>query len=340
MDTTHELAELAISAAILDAVAVPVVVYDRELRFAYANPAFCRSVHKRPEDMIGRHVADVFPEAPERMGRMRERMDLVLAGEASELMELPYNIPTPDGRMKERYWRSTMRPLFGADGKVTHIVQSGEDVTEEVLLRKQRDVISAELEHRVLNSLAMAGSLAMVIGQSTPNVEAFIESFTDRLDAMGRNLTMISDHEWTGLPLRTVIEAELAQVVLAGDARVSLEGPDVMLTMRVARWTALLAHELVKNAVRHGCFSVPGGTLRVMWSLEGQRLSAEWVETGRRIEGPPTRQGFGTQMLSLMPEMKFERTFREDGLSLRFSAESATFTLIEPDSQRAPGDLK
>lgn len=316
--------------AILAGVAAPVVVYDRAMRFAYANAEFCRSVHKTWEELAGKRVADVFPETPERMDTVRARFDQAFAGEITRSAAQPYQIAGPDGRMRERYWRSMEKPVFGPDGTVTHVVQSGEDITEEVLLRRQRDVIASELEHRVRNTLAMAGSLAMLIGQNTPNVEAFIESFTDRLEAMGRNLTMISDHEWRGLPLRAIVEAELAQVVSPGDPRVTICGPDILLEMRSARWTALLVHELVKNAVRHGCFSVPGGSLRVNWTLKGQALSADWEETGAKVPGPPARTGFGTQMLSLMPMVKIDRVFTEQGMSLKVNVTSSMFSRIGP----------
>ena len=46
-------------AAVLHSVAAPIVVYDREYRFAYANPAFCASVHKTWEELAGRPATHV-----------------------------------------------------------------------------------------------------------------------------------------------------------------------------------------------------------------------------------------------------------------------------------------
>ena len=37
----------------------------------------------------------------------------------------PYRIPGPDGRLRERYWRSVETPVFGPDGTVTHVDGSG-----------------------------------------------------------------------------------------------------------------------------------------------------------------------------------------------------------------------
>lgn len=303
--------------AVLAAVAAPIVVYDRQNRFAYANAAFCRSVHKTWPELDGRKVADVFPESPERLEEVAARLERVWMGETTRSAAQPYQIPGEDGLPLERYWRSVETPVFGPDGTVTHLVQASEDITEEMQLRAQKDVIASELEHRLRNTLAMVGSLAMLTGQHTPSVEAFIDSFTDRLEAMGRNLTMISDHHWEGLSFRTIVEAELAQAASLDDPRVTVTGPDLTLGVRASRWTAMLVHEMVTNAVRHGCFSVPGGTLSVSWQIDGGVLTSDWIETGRRDQGEPVRKGFGTQLLTLTPNIRFDRVLDETGLRQR-----------------------
>lgn len=304
---------------VLAGLATPVVVFDRDICFAYANESYCRSVLRSWEELAGRKPADMFPESEERMDAMRVRIQRAFDGESSSTDAALYHIPGPDGQMLERYWRSRISPLYGPDGSVTHVIQSGEDVTDEVMLRQQKDVIAAELEHRVRNTLAMVGSLAVVTGQHTPSVEAFVETFTDRLDAMSRNLFMISDNHWRGLPFRTIVEAELAQVVSIDDPRISLEGPELILSVRSTKWVALLTHELVTNAVRYGCFSVPGGMLSVRWRLEETSFVVDWVETGRKGTGVPERRGFGTQMLDLMPNVQTERDFRDEGLILKIT---------------------
>lgn len=315
---------------ILGSLATPVVVFDRDIRFAYANEAYCRSVHRRWEDLEGRSPADLFPESEERMDAMRSRIRRAFEGEPSSSDAAPYQIPGPDGQMHERYWRSRIAPLFGADGSVTHVIQSGEDVTDEVMLRRQKDVIAAELEHRVRNTLAMVGSLAVVTGQHTPSVEAFVETFTDRLDAMSRNLYMISDNHWRGLPFRTIVEAELAQVVSVDDPRITIRGPELILSVRATKWVALLTHELVTNAVRYGCFSVPGGKLSVSWSLAEGAFVVDWIESGRKGTGVPERKGFGTQMLDLMPNVVTERDFRDEGLALKITVTGSFYVPPAP----------
>lgn len=313
-------------AAILGNIASPVVVYDREFRFIYANTAFCRSVHMCWEELAGRLVGEVFPDAPERMDVIRSRFNRVFETGISESGTHAYHIPGPDGRKEERFWRSYEQPLLGRDGSVTHVIQSGEDVTEEVKLRRQKDAIAAELEHRLRNTLAMVGSLAMLTGAHTPSVEAFVEAFTDRLEAMSRNLGMISNNHWAGLGLREILESELSQFVRLDDPRIRLDGPRLTLSVRTTKWAALVLHELTKNAVRHGCFSEPEGALSVSWQIEAGVLVLEWRETGRQGVTEPERTGFGTQLLGMMPNVKAEREFRDEGLYVKLTAPTAVFS--------------
>jgi len=311
---------------ILANIASPVVVYDREMRFAYANDAFCQSVHRPWKDLEGRKVAELFPDVQERMEVVRNRFRKVFETGESQSGTHAHHSPGPDGRMQERFWRSFERPLLGPDGTVTHVIQSGEDVTEEMKLRRAKDAVSAELEHRLRNTMTMVGALAMLTGEHTPSVDAFVETFTDRLEAMSRNLTMISDNNWRGLGLREILEAELSQFVRIDDPRLSLEGPALALSVRTTKWTALMLHELTKNAVLHGCFSVPEGCLAVTWRVEPGALVMEWRETGRRGVAEPERTGFGTQLLGMMPHVKAEREFRDEGLYVKLTATTAVFT--------------
>lgn len=146
---------------------------------------------------------------------------------------------------------------------------------------------------------------------------------------MGRNLAMISDHHWQGLPFRTIIEAELSQVVSLDDPRILISGPDVLLSVRSTKWMALLVHEMVTNAVRHGCCSVHGGTLSVTWQMEDDVFSSDWIETGRRETGEPERQGFGSQLLGLMPNVRIAREFHDGGMHVRTVAPSRFFSMSD-----------
>jgi PAS domain S-box-containing protein len=315
---------------VLNNVTTPVQVIDRDYRFVFANPAFLEVFGKSWDEMAGKYVFDVFPETPERVSAVTATFERVLAGETTSTKEQSFSLPLPDGTMIEKIWSVDGAPLFDESGRVEFIVSTIHDVTPEVLARRQKDVISLELEHRLRNTLTMVGALAILTGENADTKQAFMEVFTDRLEAMSRSLLMISDNQWQGLSYRQIVEAELSLILPLDSPRLVMRGPDVFFSVRSTKWTALLAHELVKNAVRYGCFSVPDGKLTLLWALEDGMFITEWIEEGCPPGAELTHSGFGSQMLGLMPNTKMYREMRPEGLYLR-TVSPATFLQTGPE---------
>ena len=62
---------------------------------------------------------------------------------------------------------------------------------------------------------------------------------------------------------------------------------------------------------------MPTGHLDFEWYMEGRTLHAHWTETGVPDVRPPTRFGFGSQLLEMFPKIKATRTFAADGVQVR-----------------------
>jgi two-component system CheB/CheR fusion protein len=84
-------------------------------------------------------------------------------------------------------------------------------------------------------------------------------------------------------------------------------GIDVRLTPRSGIALALAIHELASNAAKYGALSSPAGRLVVSWQLadglDGRHLHLVWSESCGPEVRPPTRSGFGTQVIERSPPM-------------------------------------
>jgi two-component sensor histidine kinase len=61
---------------------------------------------------------------------------------------------------------------------------------------------------------------------------------------------------------------------------------------------AVVLHELATNAAKHGALSASSGHVEVKWALAaGGRTILRWTERGGPLVKPPTRRGFGTEMI-------------------------------------------
>jgi two-component system, chemotaxis family, sensor kinase Cph1 len=70
------------------------------------------------------------------------------------------------------------------------------------------------------------------------------------------------------------------------------------LTPKSALALSLALHELATNAAKFGAFSKPGGKVAVDWQLRDDGgIGLSWTESGGPAVNPPTRRGFGSNLI-------------------------------------------
>ena len=157
-------------------------------------------------------------------------------------------------------------------------------------------MLTAELSHRVKNTLAVVSSIA----ERTLPDDAAKTDLIGRFLALGHTHDLLSKAGWTEAGLRDVILTELSPHRAADGDNVALNGPPVMLKPQAALFLALVIHELTTNAAKHGALSVPDGRIEVAWTIAGDRptrLELTWSEEGGpKVDGSPKR-GFGTELI-------------------------------------------
>jgi two-component system CheB/CheR fusion protein len=200
------------------------------------------------------------------------------------------------------------------DGAVLTFV----DVSSLSQAEERQRVMVAELNHRVRNMLAVVMGVAQHTLQGDRSASAAGEVFLGRLNALAHVYTLVSREQWRAVPLRDVLEAELAPFLLEGMERVLLDGPGVPLGPKAAVALGMAAHELSTNAAKYGALSTSAGCVEAGWRTEGDRLVMQWREVG----GPPVKQGsgngFGTSLIKRQIEYELdgavEIDYRRDGV--------------------------
>ncbi|MBJ6724501.1 PAS domain-containing sensor histidine kinase [Geomesophilobacter sediminis] len=136
--------------AFFEATPDPCVVLDLERRIVAVNNVYVSTSGISRENLIGRKLDEVFPDDQVSRGwvTLRTSLDRVFAEGVTDVMEVVrYDIPAADGRFQERYWSAINSPVFGPDGKLTHVVHRAQDVTVAVL-RAQRREREAEMSRQ------------------------------------------------------------------------------------------------------------------------------------------------------------------------------------------------
>lgn len=292
---------------------------DRQLKFKNANEAYCRAVAREKEQLIGHYLFDAFPDTAERVQPFLDALRKTLDGDITRLNQQPYKLLSADGRLEDRLWDIENQPLYSTDGDIIGVVQYCEDVTEREALRKERDLVVAELKHRVRNTMSVVQSVAEHTILASDTLADFQKSFSGRLMAMSRNFTMLCETNWRGLDLETVLRTELEPYLGSDFERVIVRGDPFTLSIKSTKDAAMIFHELTTNALKYGFLSVPDGTVEVRWDFDGDNLNVFWNETGLNNLQPPTRNGFGFELMEMFPNLGLKKTFASDGLKLSAS---------------------
>jgi PAS domain S-box-containing protein len=175
------------------------------------------------------------------------------------------------------------------------------DITERKRAENMQRLLLAELDHRVKNTLATVQAIAMQTLNAKMEPAAFVESFSGRIQALGRAHGLLSQSGWQGADLAKLVNEQLMLGMPGADSRISVQGPHVMLEPQAALHLGLILHELGSNARKFGCLSQPQGRLATEWWLNGDSgcpmLRLRWLESDGPHVDAPKRRGFGTVLI-------------------------------------------
>lgn len=268
----------------------------------------------KAEEVIGQPITILIPperhnEEPEILGRIRrgERIDhyeTVRRRKDGSLIDISL----------------TVSPIKGADGKVMGASKIARDITERKVADARLRLLASEVDHRAKNLLTVI--LSMVRFTRADTVGEFTAMIEGRIRAMAHAHSMLSDSRWEGADLAHLAEEVLAPHRRQGGSPIRIDGPGLMLAPSAAQSIAMVLHELATNAVKYGALSVPEGRVSLAWSRRADgHLALAWTETGGPPAGPPSRRGFGSNVIERMirGQLSGSLTFdwRPEGLACR-----------------------
>jgi two-component sensor histidine kinase len=177
------------------------------------------------------------------------------------------------------------------------------DVTERKVAEEARDMLAAEMSHRVKNLFAIASALTAIAARSAATTTEMARDLTQRLTALGRAHDLI--RPIPGAAKKAALLDDLLTVLLspyrheeAVHDRIHVSVPEVRVGEAGATTLALIVHELATNSIKYGALSVPVDTLGVSCTADDHEAVIVWTEHG----GPPVSarkqpKGFGSRLV-------------------------------------------
>jgi PAS domain S-box-containing protein len=174
------------------------------------------------------------------------------------------------------------------------------DVTERRKAEEHKNLLIAELDHRVKNVLACVAAVAQRSRECSRSADEFIDALNHRINSLSNTHALLSRSHWQGVDLGDLVRSELA--FCTRDESALIKGPDVDLAAEATQPVAIVLHELATNAAKYGSLSNGHGRVMVRWRRQtkggsGGKLVLEWRETGGPPVAAPNAPGFGTSVI-------------------------------------------
>lgn len=120
-----------------------IILIGEEMRVEVVNDAYGRLIDRTREDLQGKLLFSVIPEAEDPFRDMLDKV--MLTGESLHLYEHPYYIMV-NGKRKEGFLDFVYQPYTEADGTITGVMAIVHDVTVRVMAAREMEKSKKELD--------------------------------------------------------------------------------------------------------------------------------------------------------------------------------------------------
>jgi len=244
----------SLAQSIVDTVRDPLVVLEQDMSVVTASRAFLRLFEVEAGDLAGRSLYDLA-QGQWRVPRLQELLGRIVPDdETLDGFEIEDEFPG----LGRRIFKLNARKVFRPGNHVTRLLLVFQDVTETRLMERHRDLLAAELAHRIKNSLQIITSFVSfeMRRAAEPCVDGY-RAMQARINAVAELYDVISRSATLGpVPAETYLNG------IAGSLRSSLlgEGPGVSIVVTAepvsirtehAVTLGLIVNELATNAVKY-----------------------------------------------------------------------------------------
>src|SRR5712672_2150932 len=209
----------------------------------------------------------------------------------------------------------------GRERRAVSMAGTAQDITERKEREEKEHLLMREINHRAKNMLSVVDAIAHQT--ATRNPKNFVESFSERIQALSANQDLLVRNEWQGVDLGDLVNAQLAPFAGLIGSRIVVHGPKLCLKPASAQAIGLALHELATNAGKYGSLSTDTGQVYVYWGTVGDTFTMSWTERAGPSVSAPKRRGFGTIVMEAMAERsvggRVDLDYASSGLTWRLT---------------------
>lgn len=296
--------------SIIESMADLLIVTDPELKITRVNSAVIAMIGRQEEELLGEQVQVLFKNGqesilPVKNGVQSEKMkiqDVELVNREEQVM--PVNL--------------SKGVLHNRQGEIEGYVIVASDISSEKKAQqkikeslREKEVLLAEIHHRVKNNLAViSGLLQMQIWEAENEYAA---SALRQSQLRVRSIALVHEKLYQSENLsyiefdkyiRDLMQA-VSNTYLSEDSNIEVktELDNVFLNINQAIPCSLLLNELVVNAFKHAFSDQKTGTINVMMRASGNRILVQVKDNGKGFpEGEVTSDSLGMSLIKTLSQ--------------------------------------
>ncbi len=309
-DLARELGrQRRLAEGIVDTLREPLLVLDGSLRVIEASRAFYIAFRVEAEDTVGKNLVGLGSGQWANPELVRLLTEIIRDETTIEDYEIDHDFPT----IGRRVFLLNARKIYREGDYTRTLLLAMEDITERRRLEFERQEaldqsnrLLEELNHRVMNTLSMIGSVITLEGRSLNDKasQAAFLRMRNRINAIGmlyRNLSKSAavDTVMASAYLGAIIRDSVASVEEFSDVidlDISIE--EILLETRLAVPLGLIVNELATNSLKYAFRNREKGVLglRLVSGVDGVEMTI-WDDGPGIDENAHIESGLGQKLV-------------------------------------------
>ena len=296
--------------AIVDTIREPLVVLDADLRVVVASRSFYETFDVSPEETLEKKIYDLGNGQWD-IPALRLLLEKIIPQKSSfQDYEVEHEFPT----LGRRVMCLNAQEVKFKDGDPKKVLLSISDVTERRRLEEEnkkllehKDILLAEMRHRIANSLQLIASILLLKAGSVTSEE----SRTHLTDAHQRILSIANVQqqlEPTGVGneidvngyLKSLCASLAASMIDKKPIALRVTAATQVITSNDAILLGLITTELVINALKHAFPQGTPGTIQITYEINEDAWRLGVADNGVGIVTPKNTDGLGTGLVEAM----------------------------------------
>jgi PAS domain S-box-containing protein len=295
----------------IDRTSNAIFITDPDGQIEYVNPAFEKLYGYNKEEVLNNN-ARILKSGLQKSSFYEKFWNTIKAG---EIMKGEIVNRTKDGRLLDI--RFSSNPIIDDTGDVIGFIAIQTDITEQKEMEKQlrnsvyeKDVMLAEIHHRVKNNLAMISAMLMLQSEKTedPVLKEKLLDSTNRIKSISNihehlyESTNFSKVDFAG-NTESLIQSIIDSQSFERDISVKNIGESCFLNINQCIYCSIIINEVVTNILNHAFKNLDSGNIEIDIREKDKQVTIQISDDGHPL--PETfpdeyTSGLGMELIHIL----------------------------------------